>query len=432
MNILNRKNFFTIPSVLIFSLFVGFPIVSAQNTDLVSQWNGDEVSRTSAGVLDVSDTEGDNNGILYDTHDTTPGEIGNAFNLSGVNEYVRIGNPANLNFGTGPFSLEAWFNWSGRKESYANANNIIRKSNYPVEGPGAGYWLRISIPRDSGTKEMELEFFVGETVGIRGQPRGVITTPISPGVWHHSVATRDSSGTMKLYVDGELKGAAEAPNANTTSEAPFTIGGWVDRFGATEFFSGLIGEISVYDRALDSPEVESIYSDIVNDLELYSKIEPYIKSKETPGQCATVRGCHAYCDMEENFDECLDFAYKAGLIEIEDPYLLALQSGEGPGGCIGEDACAEYCGEAANIKECVAFLEKFGVISPDVLQKLQEIIAACEQESDFVACIDSAVIETDEPVELDVSLKIGVDLSQSTQALHQSLQEGEGPRGCKE
>ena len=179
-----------------------------------------------------------------------------------------MGNPANLNFGAaGPFSLEAWFNWNGRGAGDVGTggvagsyhDNIIRKSNYPVSGSGSGYRLRIETALASGLNEDNLEFAIGDTVGT-SEPNGKIYTPISAKSWHHVVATRDSSGAMKLYVDGELKGTKQATNAETTSAAPFTLGAWDDRFGVTENFAGMIDEVSVYNRALEASEVKAIFS----------------------------------------------------------------------------------------------------------------------------------------------------------------------------
>ncbi|MBI4059777.1 LamG domain-containing protein [Candidatus Giovannonibacteria bacterium] len=420
MNASFQKNIFTPLAVLIFSLFAGFQAVSAQSADLVSRWNGDAVSGTT-----VFDASGENNGTIRGGITIRPWEIGNNFHPDGSAGRIGMGNPENLNFGTGPFSLEAWFRLGLRGRGIA-PGNIIRKSNYPVKGPGHGYWLK------AGGDNRVLEFYVGETTGIPGEPGGRITTTISPDTWYHAVATRDGSGTMKLYVNGELKGTAEAPGADATSPAPFTLGAWDDRFGVTEAFFGVIGEVSVYRRALDSSEVRSLYEEGEEDFELYRTIEPYIKRGETPGQCKTVRGCRAYCDLEENFDECFDFAVKAGLIEIEDPYLLALRSGEAPGGCIGEDACAEYCGEAGHIKECVAFFAKFDVFPPDVLQMLYNLIAACEREPDFEACIESGTGGTGEPVNPGTGIQIGAGASRAAQTIQDAIQRGESPGKCKD
>jgi len=213
----------------------------------VSWWDGDSVSGTTA--FDISDG---NNGTMIDGVSISSGIVGSAFNFDGSTGRINAGNPETLNFGTaGPFSLEAWFKWDG---SGSSVNNIIRKSNYPVSGPGAGYWLRIG--RDSHT----LEFFAGETTGAPGFPKGIITTSVTPGVWHHVAGTRDSSGTMNLYLDGELRATTQVLNANTTSGAPFVLGAWDDRFGVIELFSGLMDEISVYNRALNASEVQSIFN----------------------------------------------------------------------------------------------------------------------------------------------------------------------------
>jgi N-acetylneuraminic acid mutarotase len=214
---------------------------------LVSWWDSDRVSGTTAS--DISDS---NDGNMLGGVTTAAGLVGDAFDFNGSSALINVGNPDSLNFGsTDPFSIEAWFFWNGGGSSI---NNIIRKSNYPVFGAGAGYWLRI------GSDAHTLEFFTGETTGSSGFPRGVIVTQVTPAAWHHVVGTRDNLGTMNLYLDGQLTGTTQAPNANTTSEAPFLIGAWDDRFGVIELFAGLIDEVSVYSRALTAAEVQAIYN----------------------------------------------------------------------------------------------------------------------------------------------------------------------------
>ncbi|MDP3770101.1 MAG: LamG domain-containing protein [Candidatus Sungbacteria bacterium] len=213
---------------------------------LVSRWSADMVSGT--GVADMSNG---NNGTIVGGVTIVPIDAGSAFKFDGSSGHISMGNPGSLNFGTGPFSLEGRFHWDGSGNS--GALNIIRKSNYPVTGPGAGYWLRI------GKESKIIEFSVGATTGPEGQ--SIITGPISSGAWHHVVATRDGSGVVTLYVDGKSEGVIlrQATNADSTSEAPFTLGAWNDRFGITELFPGTIDEISVYNRALSASEVQGIF-----------------------------------------------------------------------------------------------------------------------------------------------------------------------------
>ena len=196
---------------------------------LVSWLNGESLSGASGGVTSAA------------------GKVGNAFKFDGSSGYINMGNPANLNFGTGQFSLEAWFNWTGEGRGQV-VNNIIRKSNYGP-GAGSGYWLRIG---------QELEFSAGATTQSEGQ--SITTAPISAGEWHHAVATKDSSGNMQLYVDGRQQGTIvrQAANTQSTSGSSFAIGAWPDQH--SEFFHGLIDEVSVYNRALSSSEVQTIFN----------------------------------------------------------------------------------------------------------------------------------------------------------------------------
>ncbi len=210
---------------------------------LVAWWNADAVAGTIA-----TDIKGNNNGTISNAT-LVSGKVGNAFKFNGTNGEVNMGNPASLNFGTAPFSLESWVKWDG--SGNYGALNIIRKSNYGPD-PGAGYWMRIG--RDGKT----VEFSVGATTGPDGQ--SLITAPFSSGVWHHVVATRDNADTVKLYVDGESVGTIvrQALKAQSTSGSSFTLGSWADQH--SEFFPGLIDEVSVYNRALDASEVKTIFN----------------------------------------------------------------------------------------------------------------------------------------------------------------------------
>jgi len=208
----------------------------------VSAWDGDAVSGTTA--LDTIDG---NNGTMLGGVGIAPGIFGNAFAFDGSNDRISIGNPANLNFGTGAFSFETWFNWDGGGSSQ---NNIIRKSNFPVTGPAVGYWLRI----DRGSSA--LDFFSGESPGTFGE----ISTLLTPNAWHHAVGTRNGTGLMSLYVDGLFRGSVSGPTGgNTTGPAPFTIGAWDDRFGVIELFSGRIDRVGFYNRALTPDEVTHLF-----------------------------------------------------------------------------------------------------------------------------------------------------------------------------
>ena len=265
---------------------------------LVGWWSADLASGTT-----VPDIGGKRNGTISGGVTIVPMEVGNAFKFDGSSGRISMENPGHLNFGTGPFSLEAWFNWNGGGGTAAN--NIIRKSDYPVSGPGSGYWLRVG----SGT----LEFSVGATTGPDGQ--SLVTAPISTGAWHHAVAVRDDSGAVKLYVDGQAQGTVvrQASSANSTSETPFTIGAWDDRFGVTEFFNGQIDEIAVYNRALSASGARSLFE------------------AGSIGKCAEGYG-RTNRELPQEYQQ-----------QYQQQQSQPMENYSGPGGCKNPEECTAYC-----------------------------------------------------------------------------------------
>jgi hypothetical protein len=66
---------------------------------LVSWWPGEG---------NANDIVGTNHGTLQGGAGFAPGVVGQAFSFDGVDDYVQIPHNANLDPGTGSFSLDAW------------------------------------------------------------------------------------------------------------------------------------------------------------------------------------------------------------------------------------------------------------------------------------------------------------------------------------
>ena len=75
--------------------------------------------------------------------------------------------------------------------------------------------------------------------------------------WQHVTGTVDDSGIMKLYRNGELKGSAlgHLPTSNTRSNH------YIGKGSSTndEYFYGMMDDLRVYNRALSTEEVGSIF-----------------------------------------------------------------------------------------------------------------------------------------------------------------------------
>ena len=97
------------------------------------------------------------------------------------------------------------------------------------------------------------------------------STDLTDGEWHHVVAVMDPSGpALSLYVDGQLDHVAETMQDNDGSgfaedgdseTDPVTIGFSIQSITGAYInaYTGLIDELSVYDDALSTGEIASLY-----------------------------------------------------------------------------------------------------------------------------------------------------------------------------
>ncbi|MBI2039437.1 MAG: LamG domain-containing protein [Candidatus Niyogibacteria bacterium] len=318
----------------------------ADSFGLVSWWNGFQENSTGAAPQTALDISDGNHGTMFSPFGfatfTATGKDTFSFVGKSGHSIIVTTNRANLNFGTGPFSLEARFKWESGSES--SVNDIIRKSK---SNTGAGYWLRIN----QNTKL--LEFFAGSTSDAPDAPKGLIETPVNPEIWYHAIATRDGSGTMKLYVDGELKGTVKAPNAPTTSENLFVIGGsgGSDVAGSGGTFKGLIDEVSVYDKALSTSEVESIFN-LGDNGKCTRQVEYPSDSFQAKAAYREQQGTYqAYLIKQNKKESCTENEYWDGascrlknIPENLTPDNL-LKYKVIPTGCTNEKECQTYCAQ---------------------------------------------------------------------------------------
>lgn len=143
------------------------------------------------------------------------------FSFNGANNYVTIASGSNFTFGTGDFTLEAWYNPS---VSYAAANGYIFDTS--VNG------TRLQLYNNN------LNFVLKSQVASVIGPAGV---GLNTNTWHHAVGTRVGS-TLTLYLNGVSIGTSTS-SANL-SDAGGTIGVY-GGFGPY-YFNGQIPIIRVY------------------------------------------------------------------------------------------------------------------------------------------------------------------------------------------
>ncbi len=214
------------------------PSTTEPPSGLVGFWQLDDKDTNTV----YDDSGQGNNGTLQNGADTNGTWFfdQNAGFFDGVNDYVGMGDV--LDMGLNDRTLEAWINVSAFGEM------IVVGKAYSDTDP-AGFALEI-------TPEGEVRAI------LQRDPDFIIDYSISLNKWYHVVGTLDRDGYMRLYVNGIERGTAEDVSAtsgtNFSSEYPFSIGaaGWQE----TDFFSGQIAQVKVFDRALNPTEIATEYN----------------------------------------------------------------------------------------------------------------------------------------------------------------------------
>ena len=216
------------------------PNINTAAGGLVGWWKLDEGSGTTAG-----DSAGGNTGTL--TGATLPPWVvgrsgtGNALQFNGSG-YVICGSSIGDFPGNAPFSVSCWVYVTSFIPN--NWGRLMAKEN----GSGAtwGGWY-MNITGSSSIIQFQR---------IKDGAGNAINTSISAGSWMLVTATYDGT-TVKLYVNGTLRGSATDNTAITASTGYFGIG---QSYSGNPLNNAMIDDARIYNRALSAGEVSQLYS----------------------------------------------------------------------------------------------------------------------------------------------------------------------------
>ncbi|MBV9073275.1 MAG: Ig-like domain-containing protein [Acidobacteria bacterium] len=221
--------------------------VSATISGLVGRWAFDDGAGTTA-----VDSSGNGHSItLVNGVTWTAGEAGDAITAASASkQYAKT--PA-LNLSTTKAVTVTL--WAKRIYSTAGGTTLFENStNFNNSTTGFGFF-----PDDSSCN--------GLMVGERGDAGYNINCYAQPssGVWHHFAAVFDKSqpagSEVTLYTDGVLQTPSQhylsAENTNAFGSNVLYL---FSRGGSSEFNSGSIDDLQIFNRALSAGEVQQIYN----------------------------------------------------------------------------------------------------------------------------------------------------------------------------
>jgi DNA-directed RNA polymerase subunit RPC12/RpoP len=202
---------------------------------LVSLWSAegnanDSMNRNSASLIGA---------VSYST-----GKIGQAFSFNGAAACVNVPDAPTLSPTKG-LTIETWvyvtsFNPSGGV-ALVGKDGVYNDRQFQLGmGLDKGRWVfRPFIGVPAGL------FLINGTVSIRAK------------TWYHVAMTFDGS-RLRLFVNGQPDGSLAVTGPLITSTKPLRMGG--AGFGPWDF-QGRLDEVSLFDRALSSSEIQKIYTE---------------------------------------------------------------------------------------------------------------------------------------------------------------------------
>ena len=163
----------------------------------------------------------------------------NSFNIY-ASGYAEVADANSLDFGTGNFTIETWVKASYLSQG-SSLNSIIALGGAMTDVGSAGIGVFNTTSK-----------FAGYVGSIPFYSNDVFNS----GDWYHVVITRDS-GLCSMYVDSVAQTETRTTNANITNSLVKYIGR--DSL-STRFYSNLIGESRLYNRALTQSEVKQNFN----------------------------------------------------------------------------------------------------------------------------------------------------------------------------
>ena len=205
-------------------------VASGPPGGLVAAYGFDEGSGTTTADRSAYG----NSGALSNATWSTAGKFGNALSFNGTNARVDVNDSNSLDVTSG-MTLEAWVKPSVSNSSFRTA--ILK------EQPGQ---LVYALYTSTNTGQPDGEAVIGSSNrSVSG------STALTAGAWSHVAATYEGS-TLRLYVNGTQVSQLAVSGSIATSNGALRIGGnsiW------GEYFSGLIDEVRIYNRALTAGEI---------------------------------------------------------------------------------------------------------------------------------------------------------------------------------
>ena len=260
---------------------------------VVGLWHFDEASGNVAKDSSGHGYDAD----LKENPAWVEGKFGHALEFQGAS-YLEVRNSGpNLSFGGAePFSITAWVRNQG-------GGTVIGKFNGGIIG---AYILTVS---GSGTVGFHREVDPWSFSGTKTLP---------DNEFGHVAVTYDGA-EMKIYVNGQFDASQERGPQNTDTVTPVLIGARFTNNEPSEFFSGALDDVALFDVALTEQQIR----DVMSGLTFPKAFNPspadgafhedtWVNLSWSPGDFAASHDVYFGDHFDEVFDAAHDSAFYRG------------------------------------------------------------------------------------------------------------------------
>ncbi len=205
---------------------------------LIRWWSFDE-----GNGITVVDIVGGNNGTLINGTSWVNGKVNLALRFDGKNDSVNLPDiNSSIKKLANFFTIEAWINLTqGDAAIFDNLASNWASFRWVLGNSGFDNDTRIGLWNGGNQAPPDLS---------------VTSSNISTNRWHHIAAVYRGNGEVYFYLDGTLDRTAAWQPTKSTRVTNKSI---LDKRLWTRPFAGYIDELSVYDRALSTTAIQSIF-----------------------------------------------------------------------------------------------------------------------------------------------------------------------------
>ena len=218
----------------------------------VGEWNMDEGS----GITLFDKSGNGNNGALSGSPVWGIGKIGSALSFNGIDNWVNIGDNSDLHMNNAKsMTFSAWV--KNNPSSYYHT--IFRYDDLDnSDGDSAGtrnLYLIDLVPTSN-----KVRFSYGPSSSLSSVTSN---QSIDGGVWHYITVVRDvASDTERIYIDGKMDIIETDTTSGTweTTGQYSMIGRYLDVYGTSAFFRGIIDDAKIYNYARTPAQIAWDYN----------------------------------------------------------------------------------------------------------------------------------------------------------------------------